>query len=195
MNHVPPDAGTIAILSLMEEVLELTDRLRERLGQPTPHKGKPILTRLRLMEEYDRAEVCALLLAMARGLWNWEDNSETQDIGEDISPPSLTTFVAHLPLGVKVAAAGLDQLGSLMAAADGSPRPRDIAEAMRWGRKLIADLCAVAKGDRRLFITTCDLHSMIERGWVEVFEGKPVWKRIVSEVDGFTLTGLAFEAA
>lgn len=195
MNHVPPDAGTLALLSLMQEALELIDRLRERLGQTTPHKGTPILSRLRVMEEYDRADACAVLLAVARGIWDWEDNGGTGDADFIASRPSLTTFVSHLPLGVKAAAAQMDEVGAVVSAAGGSKRPRDLAALLRWGQNVARDLCAVAKGDRRLFVSTCDLHSMIERGWIEVFEGKPDWKRIVSEVDGFTLTGLAFEAA
>jgi hypothetical protein len=195
MNHVQPDAGTFALLTLMQESLELIDRMRERLDQPTPHKGQPVLTRLRSMEEYDRADVCSVLLALARGIWDFDSNAETQDYDADTAPPSLTKFVAHLPLGVKAAAAELDQLGSLVAVTEGSTRPRDLAAVLRWGQNMARDLCAVSKAGRRLFISSGDFRSMVERGWVEVFEGTPAWSRAVQEVDGFKLGGLAFEAA
>ena len=99
MNHIHDNAGTIALLSAAQEALELNDRLRERLGQPTPHKGKPILIRLRDMEEYDRAEVCAVLSALARGFWDWEDNSETMDFDERVAPPSLPIHLIAAQLG------------------------------------------------------------------------------------------------
>lgn len=197
-NHVQQcesNAGTVAIVAAVQDALALCDRLRERVGLPTPGSDLAITQRLGSMDEFQRVECCCVLLALARCLWDWDVQGETEDFDFVTSPPSLTKLLAHLPRSVREAAVQANELGSLVAEAGGSQRPPHIAAAMRFARNLAHDLCAVAKAERLLFVNTGDLPSLIERGWVEVFDGKPAWSRVVAEVDGVTLSGLAFEAA
>lgn len=194
-DHIYENAGILALLSAVQEAHELVDRLRERVGLPTPHKGKPVLTRLREMEEFDRAEVCGVMLALARGTWDWRDNGGTGDADFIASPPSLSKFFTDLPRSIKDAAAQTDEVARLMRASERRDDPECIAAMLRMAAAVERDLVHVAKGGRRLFVNSGELHSMIERGWVEVERsGSPAWGQVVKAVDGFTFTGFAFEA-
>lgn len=195
-DHVHDNAGILALIAAMQEALELFDRLQERVGLPTPNKGQPVLTRLRDMEEYHRAQFCGLMLAMARGVWDWEDNGGTGDFDFIASRPSLTKFLRDLPQPIRDAAAQTDELARLMRASERRDDPECIAAVLRFMAAVDRDLEFVAKGEQRLFVNSGELHPMMERGWLEIERsGSPAWGKPVKEVDGFTLTGLAFEAA
>lgn len=194
-DHVHDNAGTIALLTAVEEALGVFDRLRERVGLPAPNKGQSVLTRLRMMQEYDRAQFCGFMLALGRGVWDWEDNGGTGDADFIASRPSLTKFFAELPQSIKEAAAQTDELARMMRASERRDDPECIAAVLRFAAAVERDMRPMVKGDRRLFVNSKEAAALVARGWMEkAFGGAPAWSRPVSEVDGFTFAGLAFEA-